>query len=226
MNCKTFILALTLLSPLCLFADEKSAEFDADNGEDINELCAGCHGEFAQGGSDGEYPRLAGMPAAFIIRQMHLFRDRIRTNLAMVEYVDHRQMPDQDIIDVAHFISGIELPTRLPPLVEGVPFDALERLNLTRKLLNIPRLEGNSSAGLQSYNKECRSCHGDAGKGNHEKGVPLLAGQHTSYLQRTIEKYRNKQRIHDPEAPDENYFQSFTSEELNDIFAYLSIADD
>ena len=30
------------------------------NGEEINEVCAGCHGEFGQGEKDGEYPRLAG----------------------------------------------------------------------------------------------------------------------------------------------------------------------
>ena len=82
------------------------AEADPDIGEEINEVCAGCHGEYGQGGSDGEYPRLAGLPAAFIAQQLLLFRDRSRTNLAMVEYVDHRQMPDKDIASISVYLAA------------------------------------------------------------------------------------------------------------------------
>ena len=55
------LLLLFLLSAL-LPAAKAATEADLDNGEEINELCAGCHGEYAQGGSEGEYPRLAGQP--------------------------------------------------------------------------------------------------------------------------------------------------------------------
>ena len=40
---------------------------DLQNGEEINEVCAGCHGDLGQGGKEGEYPRLAGQPAAFFL---------------------------------------------------------------------------------------------------------------------------------------------------------------
>ncbi len=92
-----------------LFASE--AEYDPEAGAEINEVCAGCHGEYGQGGRDGEYPRLAGMPKEFLAKQLQLFRDRERPNMAMVEYVDHRQMPDNDIQDVSRFLSGIQLKT-------------------------------------------------------------------------------------------------------------------
>ena len=50
---------------LCLSLTAGSAyAIDMENGEEINEVCAGCHGEFGQGGKAGEYPRLAGMPGA------------------------------------------------------------------------------------------------------------------------------------------------------------------
>ncbi|MBP7983662.1 MAG: c-type cytochrome, partial [Chromatiaceae bacterium] len=87
---------------------------DLRNGRDINEVCAGCHGEFGQGGKEGEYPRLAGLPAAFIAHQLALFRDRKRTNLAMVESVDHRQMPDPDIQDVSAYLAGLKIASKLP----------------------------------------------------------------------------------------------------------------
>jgi cytochrome c553 len=202
---------------------------DADlrNGEDINETCAGCHGEFGQGGKQGEYPRLAGLPAAFIAEQLVLFRDRTRRNMAMVEYVDHRQMPDPDIVDVSVYLASIELPSKLPPVDESAPdFNAYERLLATRRVVQIPRAEGDIGAGRKLYRRECAACHGAEGWGDRDDAVPMLAGQYTSYLWRQVDKYIAKQRIHDKAAPEEEFLAAFTRDELRDIFAYLSTVDD
>jgi len=200
---------------------------DLENGQDINEVCAGCHGEFGQGGKDGEYPRLAGMPAAFIAKQLHLFRERKRPNLAMVEYVDDRQMPDNDIQDIAHYLAGIELKTKLPPVDETAPgFNAYDRLLASKRLMQIPRAPGDAEAGRSLYRKECGSCHGSEGWGKQDKAVPMLAGQYTAYLWRQISKYRKGIRIHDEDAPKDELLNEISDAELTDIFAYLSIADD
>ncbi|MFC1363356.1 MAG: cytochrome C, partial [gamma proteobacterium symbiont of Ctena orbiculata] len=37
---------------------------------------------------------------------------------------------------------------------------------------------------------------------------------------------RQRIRIHDEEAPDEELLSDFSDEELTDVFAYLSIVDD
>ena len=100
-------------------ASDRFADADLQNGEEINEVCAGCHGELGQGGKEGEYPRLAGLPASFIAKQLELFRDRSRKNMAMVEYVDHRQMPDPDIVDISAYLAVIELQSKLPPIDES-----------------------------------------------------------------------------------------------------------
>lgn len=200
-------------------------EPDLDNGEEINELCAGCHGEFAQGSKDGEYPRLAGLPYAYLSKQMHLFRDRKRHNIPMYEYVDERQFPDDEIADVSAYIATIKLPTQLPPIDEE-NFDPLARLIMTQKLLNIRRAPGDIKAGEKLYKRECRSCHGKGGWGDHKKGIPMIAGQYTEYLEETVEQYISKQRIHDEDAPTEELLAEFSSEEINDIFAYLSSTDD
>ena len=202
-------------------------EYDPDNGDAINEVCAGCHGEFGQGGKDGEYPRLAGMPSRFLSKQLHLFRDRRRPNLAMVEYVDHRQMPDADIEDIARYLSEIELKTKLPPVDEKAPgFNAYARLLESKRLMQIPRAPGNPEAGQRIYRKECASCHGREGWGDRDKAVPMLAGQYTNYLWRQVEKYRKKIRIHDEDAPEDELLAEFSDKDLGDIFAYLSIVDD
>ncbi len=209
-------------------SDPPAADYEPDlfNGEEINELCAGCHGEFGQGGGDGKYPRLAGLPATYIERQMFLFRARQRPNLPMVEHVDERQMPDNDIRDVAAFLARIQLPTKLPPQDEGAQFDPLERLLLAKRTMNIRRAPGDIKAGRKLYNRECRSCHGTDGWGETNKGVPLLTGQYTEYLWGQVAKYRNGLRIHDPDAPDERLLSLLTDDELRDIFAFLSVADD
>ena len=138
---------LSLLISVSLWPAVTTAyEPDLELGEEINELCAGCHGEYAQGSKDGEYPRLAGQPAAYIKKQMHLFRDRKRHNIPMYEYVDERQFPDAEIADVSAYIATIELPTSLPP-IDKETFDPLERLILAKKMLNIRRAPGDIKGG-------------------------------------------------------------------------------
>ena len=68
---QVFLLVLLLLAATTGIAEEY--EYDSKIGEEINEFCAGCHGEFAQGGKDGKYPRLAGLPYEFLVEQIKRF---------------------------------------------------------------------------------------------------------------------------------------------------------
>lgn len=225
----TLLLSLAALSSAAATAQPGTGDVDPENGEDINEVCSSCHGPNGEGGKQGEYPRLAGQPAAFIATQLHLFRDRKRPNLAMIEYIDERQMPDQDIIDISAYLAAIELPSRLPPVdTEASGFNAYARLMKAKQVLQIPRAPGDIDAGKRLYNRECASCHGRQGQSesDHEDGVPMLSGQYTNYLWRQVDKLINGVRLHDPEAPDERLLADFTHEQLRDIFAYLSILDD
>jgi cytochrome c553 len=217
---------ITVVITLGSAAPLQAREIDYENGEDINELCAGCHGEYAQGGKDGEYPRLAGMPAAFIDKQMHLFRDRKRPNIPMLEYVDERQFPDDEIADISAYLSQLKLQTKMSPLKEGPEFNAYERLEEAKRVLNIARYPGDVEKGRKLYQRDCSSCHGKDAMGNQRKAVPMLAGQYTNYLKRQITKYIKGLRLHDEDDPEEEFFKSFTEEEFEAIWAYLSIADD
>lgn len=221
-----FITLILIQSFFYTHADEVF-EYDASYGEEINEVCAGCHGEFGQGGKEGEYPRVAGMPADFIIEQLRLFRDRKRPNMAMVEFVDDRQMPEEDIFQVSHYLAKIKLNTRLEKVDETAEdFDAYARLLNSKKLMQIPRAKGNIKKGAKAYKQECSSCHGKDGYGNFKKSVPLIAGQYTEYLWKQVGKLRKQIRIHDKEDPEEELLNDFSDEELTDIFAWLSTADD
>jgi cytochrome c553 len=197
---------------------------DLDNGEEINEVCAACHGEFAQGGKDGEYPRLAGQPTEFIAKQLRLFRERKRQNMPMLPHTEARELPDVDIVAIAAYIAQIKLSSKLPPLDKRM--DALQRLMQTKKTLNIPQTQGNVSQGQRLYNKECRFCHGQKGWGNPAKAVPMLAGQYTAYLWRQVDKYRRGERIHDEDEPNDELLNDFNKIQLQALFAYLATVDD
>lgn len=225
------ILSMACALPMLMSSAQTSAnpfqDADLRNGEEINEVCAGCHGASGQGGKEGQYPRLAGLPAAFIAKQLELFRDRSRRNLAMVEYIDHRQMPDPDIVDISAYLAAVELPSKLPPVDESAPgFNAYERLLAAKQIVQIPRAEGDVEAGRKLYKRECGSCHGRQGWGDREDGVPMLAGQYTNYLWRQVDKYIAQLRIHDESSPEDEILSEFDKGELRDIFAYLSTADD
>ncbi|RMG34397.1 MAG: cytochrome C [Gammaproteobacteria bacterium] len=214
---------------LLLFAWTTAAayEYDPDIGEEINEECAGCHSEFGQGGKGGEYPRIAGQPVDYLIRQLHLFQNRERPNLPMVEHVDQRQLPEEDMFQIAQYLNRIELKTKLPPVDDKAPgFDAYARLLESKQIMQVPRAPGNFEKGRRLYRRECAICHGREGWGREKKGVPMLAGQYTSYLWRQVKKFRNRIRLHDEDEPDDELLDDFTDEELRDIFAYLSIVDD
>ena len=214
----------TLFLASLLWAVQTQA-FDPENAEEIHEVCATCHGEYSQGGKQGVYPRLAGLPAEYIERQLILFRTRKRPNMPMVEHTDERELPDSDIADIATYIARIELPKKLPPIDEE-NFDPYQRLLLAERTFNVARAPGDPGQGEKIYNKECRSCHGDEGWGRPDKGAPFIAGQYTEYLWHQVELLLERKRIHDPEEPDEELLADFSEEELRDIFAYLSIVDD
>ncbi len=197
-----------------------------DIGEEINEVCAGCHGEYAEGGKEGEYPRLAGLPAKYMERELRLFKSKERLNHPMVPYTKERELPEEDLIDVSAYIETIELYSKMPPIEDEENFNAYERLLQSKKLLNVRRLDGDYAAGETLYQRECASCHGRDGRGKMKKLIPMLAGQYSNYLMKQITAYQQGERIHDNEEPDESIFREYNSEVIHNLLAYLSILDD
>lgn len=202
-----------------------SSAANLEIGEEINEVCAGCHGEYAEGGKEGEYPRLAGLPEKYIAEELRRFKSHERLNHPMVPYTKERELPEEDLLDVSAYLPTIQLYSRLPPIDEE-NFDAYERLLLSKKLLTIPRFKGDTDAGKKLYNQECAICHGRRGEGKPKKSIPLLAGQYSAYLLKQLNAYRGGNRIHDNENPNESIFSEYGDEDIHNLLAYLSILDD
>lgn len=209
-------LRLALLWLTALFSLAGHAQ-NLDKGKEINATCAGCHGEFGQGGSRGEYPRLAGQGAKYLESQLKAFRARTRVNIPMYPYTQERELPDEDIKDVAAYLSSIELPTKWPVFKDSD--DALTRLTMTERVMIIPRVPGNLANGAAIYQKQCHTCHGKTGMG---RGMfPMLVGQYTSYLKRQMDKYVKGERPHDEEAIG-GLLDKLREEDMQDILAYIT----
>ncbi len=101
-------------------------EVDLALGEEINELCAGCHGEYGEGGKQGEYPRLAGLPASYIAQQIQLFKDEKRKNMPMRPYTNERELPAEDVPSFSAYLAQIKLLTKMPAFDDNI--SAYEKL--------------------------------------------------------------------------------------------------
>jgi cytochrome c553 len=191
---------------------------DLDRGKEINATCAGCHGEFGQGGKKGEYPRLAGQRKAHLEDQLRAFRKRARVNIPMYPYTQERELSDADIEDVSAYLAAVELPTQWPTFNPGD--DALARLTAMEKVMILPRAPGDTDHGGRIYQKECAACHAKDGMGRGK--FPRLVGQYSAYLQKQVDAFVKGERPHD-EVEVKGILNALTAQDAQDVLAYLTL---
>ena len=208
------LFVLLLLLGLCQSGQTQNLE----RGKEINGTCAGCHGEFGQGGKRGEYPRIAGQRQAHIMDQLRAFRMRTRVNLPMFPYTQERELSDADIVDVSAYLASIELPTQLPEFKDSD--DALTRLTAVDKVMIIPRAPGNVDNGRVIFQKECVTCHARDGMGRGK--FPRLVGQYSSYLRKQMDAFVRGERPHDEEETG-GILNQLKEQDLQDLLAYLTL---
>lgn len=201
----------------CLALSLPAVAADLDKGKEINGTCAACHSDNGQGGKKGEYPRIAGQQAKYIESQLKSFRARTRVNIPMFPYTQERELSDEDIRDIAAYLSGIVLDTKMPTYKGDE--DALTKLLMADKVMIIPRAEGDLANGEAIYQKQCAACHGKTGKG---RGMfPMLVGQYTNYLLRQVDLYLKGDRPHDEDGT-VGRLNSLKAQDIQDIMAYLT----
>jgi len=208
------LFVLLLLLGLCQSGQTQNLE----RGKEINGTCAGCHGEFGQGGKRGEYPRIAGQRQAHIMDQLRAFRMRTRVNLPMFPYTQERELSDADIVDVSAYLASIELPTQWPEFKDSD--DALTRLTAVDKVMIIPRAPGNVDNGRVIFQKECVTCHARDGMGRGK--FPRLVGQYSSYLRKQMDAFVRGERAHDEEETG-GILNQLKEQDLQDLLAYLTL---
>ena len=146
------------------------AEGDAAAGQSKAAICAACHG--ADGNSMvPQWPKLAGQHAAYLERQTQLIKDGARPVPEMTGIV--AGLNEQDFADLAAYFSSQKNNG-------GVADEALKEQG--ERLWRA----GNAETGVPA----CMACHGPGGEGNPLAGYPALAGQHSVYTGKMLERFR------------------------------------
>jgi cytochrome c553 len=116
MRLRSLIFIAQAIGPLALLN-----AWAADTGESIVVqgvpgkvvACATCHGPRGEGGGEGLYPRLAGLPAAYTEAQLKAFRDGGRSSPLMSPMVTG--LSDADFSAVATYLERQQPPFAAAP---------------------------------------------------------------------------------------------------------------
>lgn len=140
-------------------------------GESQYAICASCHGAQGEGIQAMNAPRLAGLSASYLKRQLQHYQRGVRG--AHEDDTFGRQMApmasvlatEASVRDVSAYIAALPEPE-----VEAT-------------------VSGDPSRGAAHFNS-CGACHGSQGQGNEALQAPRLAGQQDWYLKRQLANFR------------------------------------
>ena len=205
---KVLILAMTALAAGCAAGDTTSLDRLSTDGRTIalsgaqagaSNACFTCHGLDGRGNGAGS-PRLAGLDAGYLERQLTAYADGRRYHSQMgwiAQALDERERKA-----VSFYYAG------LPSGVGGAA-RAEERSRLYH--------QGDESRGLLA----CAACHGEQGQGLGPANPPL-AGQPPGYLAEQLRLWRLGKRRNDPGDVMLRISQRLTPAEALDLAAYSS----
>jgi cytochrome c553 len=144
-------------------------------------VCTVCHGTALAGNRALGAPRLAGLPAWYLRRQLEAFRqdwrgghpDDLAGNLMRAQA---QALAAEDVAPVVAYAASLPRPAASP----GPPPSAA----LLRR-------------GRDQYGA-CAACHGDDGSGEATLQAPPLVGRDSWYLERQLHKFRRGERGYEP----------------------------
>ena len=142
--------------------------------------CQSCHGADGGGQAAAGFPRLAGLDAAYLARQLADYATGTRTNAVMQPIA--RALSADERQAVAAYYS--QLPAPVIPPSPRTPADVLGATLATR---------GRWSQQVPA----CEQCHGPGGVGVGAH-FPPLAGQPAAYLAAQLEAWKQGTRRNDP----------------------------
>lgn len=184
------------LAPPPIVSDGTAAGGDA---------CAGCHGPSGEGSPDGRFPRLAGLDADYLFRQLRDYSSGRRRHAVMEPIA--RRLSEEESRAAARWFAGATAEPRPRPTVD-------------------PRLlaEGRAIAAIGRWERNippCSSCHGATGLGTGDN-FPALAGQSPEYLKAQLDAWRVGWRRNDPLGLMRNVANYLTGPETEAVAAYYA----
>lgn len=203
----TAILVLTTLTlPGWLQA---ATEGDASRGAEAAAVCTSCHQADGSGkhNEQGEsWPKLAGLDADYLARQLLDYKSGERENATMKPFAD--MLSEQQVADVAQYYS------------EMAPQPGQGGDNASEKVLQ--RGQQLAERGDWSeYIVSCKSCHGPDNQGAGSV-FPGIAGQHAGYIEAQLKAWQAGERTNDPQDLMGTIAKRLSDDDIQAVAAWLA----
>lgn len=199
------LIAFAALEPNPAWADSRAGAALAQQGGPGISACVSCHGARGEGQAASGFPRLAGQPQAYLVKQLQAFAEGTRKNPLMEPIA--RALNAQQMRDLADHYVG--LPGWRAPAKTGTPDPAVAPG---------PRL---ATAG--NWDKDipaCFACHGPGGAGIAPH-FPAIAGQPRAYTRSQLKAWQAGTRSNDPQGLMKSVADRMTDADIEAISQYL-----
>lgn len=167
--------------------------------------CMGCHGADGKGVAAAGFPRLAGLPAGYLAKQLRDFAAGSRRQAVMEPLA--KALSDAEIEAVSTYLAGLPADPAGGQRRQQIAADPIERL----------ALYGDWKRQLPG----CVQCHGPGGNGIGEH-FPPLAGQPASYLAGQLAAWRDGSRRNDPNQLMVDVAKALSDSEVQALASYFA----
>ncbi|MEE1922719.1 c-type cytochrome [Pseudomonas sp. 148P] len=167
--------------------------------------CLGCHGPDGLGMAAAGFPRLAGLPAGYLSKQLRDFRDGTRKNPIMEPLA--KALSDAEIAAVTQSLAAMPAPAAPDNRRQQMAGSPVQQL----------ALYGDWSRQIPG----CVQCHGPGGGGVGEH-FPPLAHQPATYLVAQLNAWRDGSRHNDPNQLMVGVAKAMTDAEVKAIADYFA----
>ncbi|KAB5619776.1 cytochrome c [Pseudomonas parafulva] len=169
--------------------------------------CLGCHGPDGKGIAAAGFPRLSGLSAGYLSKQLEDFRSGSRKQPVMEPLA--KALSDEEIRSVSAWLAEQPSDPVTGSRRQQMASDPTERL----------ALYGDWSRQIPG----CVQCHGPGGAGVGEH-FPPLAGQPATYLVAQLNAWRDGSRRNDPNQLMVGVAKAMTDAEVTAIADYFAHA--
>jgi len=166
--------------------------------------CVACHGANGEGNAAAGFPRLAGLNADYLAKQLQDYRNGSRDNPTMKPIA--AALDDAASRDVTAYYASLD------PAGDS----ATGKDNTSGRTL---ALRGDWDNTIPA----CVSCHGPGGRGV-DPSFPALAGQHASYIKAQLQAWRDGKRRNDANDLMKVVAKRMSDEQIQAVADYFAAA--
>ncbi|AYF48963.1 cytochrome c4 [Pseudomonas fluorescens] len=167
--------------------------------------CVACHGADGLGMAAAGFPRLAGLPAAYLRKQLEDFKRASRSHPVMQPVA--KALTDAETDAVSQALAAMPAPAPTVAHRSDMPSNPAQKLAL--------------QGAWERQIPACVSCHGPAGSGVGD-AFPPLAGQPAAYLKAQLLAWQGGTRHNDPNDLMGHIAKSLTADEVQSVAEYFA----